>query len=283
MTRCFWKKSTARGWILMAFLASATTPGWAEQPAGERLSLPFGPGEELRYEIRWGLLKGGELTLGVATSEMLPPVDVPLDLAVGGTGPFWLFRGRAVSARWISLLYRVDDSIEGWVDTAELLPRYLEIHVEESGERGRRRVVYDHGAGVAHYHRHREFHRKRGPQSLDRLDPLESGAHDALSALYFLRRLPLASGDEVVLPVHENGKNRQVRVWAGAPETMHTPLGELEARPLRIQAQVEGKLASRKAMRLWIGTDSRRLPVRFEIDLAWGDLKGLLLEHRPAE
>ncbi len=254
--------------------------------AGAPLDLlppPFGPGETLRYEIKWGLIKGGELSLEVSKSSHDPVLDASLASLepVLDHDSYWRFRGTARSARWISTFYRVEDEIDGWVDSERFLPRFLEIRVAESNERGRRWVLYDHDEGVAHYRRRREFHRKRGPDSIDREDPMESGAHDALSSLFLLRRTELVAGAELTIPVHENGKNRLARIRVGEPEWVRVPVGEHEAWPLEIRAEIEGKLASKKAIRLWLGTGPRRLPLRFEIDLAWGDLTGTLVEESP--
>ena len=269
------------GFLLGTLAITATAVG--AKPALDLLPAPFGPGEVLRYEIKWGPIKGGELSLEVSRSSTAPELDASLaSLApVLEQESYWRFLGTARSARWISTFYRVEDEIDGWVDSERFLPRFLEIRVDESGERGRRWVLYDHEEGVAHYRRRREFHRKRGPDSLDREDPMESGAHDALSSFFLLRRAELSAGAELTIPVHENGKNRLARVRVGEPEVVRAPVGKREAWPLEIRAEIEGKLASKKAMRLWLGTGPRRLPLRFEIDLAWGDLTGTLVEESP--
>ena len=269
------------GILLGGLWIGASSFGTGASP--DLLPAPFGPGETLRYEIKWGVIKGGELSLEVEKSTSTPALDASLaSLApVLDHESYWRFRGTARSARWISTFYRVEDEIDGWVDSERFLPRFLAIRVDESSERGRRWVLYDHEEGVAHYRRRREFHRKRGPDSLDRQDPMESGAQDALSSFFLLRRAKLAAGAELTIPVHENGKNRLARVRVGEPEIIRAPVGEHEAWPLEIRAEIEGKLASKKAMRLWLGTGPRRLPVRFEIDLAWGDLTGTLVEESP--
>lgn len=253
-------------------LALAAFPGLAAPVQvvldNAHLACPFEPGEVALYEIRYGLLKGGEITLEVQ--------DGPGER---GDKP-WHLVGRAVSSKLVSVFYRVDDTIEGWVTPRTFLPQRLEMRVEESGERGTRQVIYDRQAGVAHYTRHRVFHKKHGPSSLDRQDDLHAEAQDALSFLYFLRCLELSPGAEVSIPLHENGKNRLARVTVGPPERTASSLGWLLATPLEVEVTVEGKLANKRALRVWLGQDPRRLPVRFEADLKFGKLKGLLAAQR---
>ena len=257
-------------WLVFGAVAGASEPN-----ALSCHRIPFAEGEQLVFEIRYGLIKGGDITLEVRSG---PDSEAGRDVEKQGT---WHFFGHAISAAWISSAYSVDDTIEGWIGGDDFLPRRLEIHVDESGERGMREVDYDHALGEAHYRRERTFHRKRGPSVLERKDALTPGSQDALSLFYFLRCLKLEPGMQLEIPLHENGKNRLARVSVEGVETVRTPLGSVAALPLEIDVVVEGKLANRRALRLWLGVDSRRLPVRLEADLAFGFLKGVLQSVEP--
>lgn len=242
----------------------APTVARSEDPS--QLSCPeaFEVGERAVYELWFGPLKAGEMTL-----EIVEPA---------GDG-VRRFRGRVVSSRLVNVFYRVDDRAESWVQRGSFLPLRLELEVDESGERGRRRVRYDHDAGVAQYHRHRTYHRKRGPSTIEREDPLPVGARDAVSLFFYLRCLDLEPGDTLEVPVHENGKNRQVRVRVGEAEMVATGLGRRRALPLEVGLLLEGsKLAAKRDLRLWLDADDRRLPLRFSADLAFGNLSGVLRE-----
>lgn len=262
--------------LCVVHFATLCVPAQAEEPSqapqiDARSACPFKPGEKIRYEIRYGLLKGGDITLEVRGG---PEIE--------GSEP-WHLVGRAVSSKLVSVFYEVDDGIEGWVAPRTFLPQRLEMTVEESGERGTREVVYDRAAGIAHYKRRREFHKKHGPSSLDREDELHAESQDALSFLYFLRCVELTPGAEFTVPLHENGKNRVALVKVGRPEEISIPLGDLLATPLELEVTVEGKLANKRALMVWIGEGPGRVPVRFEADLKFGKLKGLLAGYRLTE
>ena len=266
----------------------------AEPPPPRSGPAPFAEGEVALYELRYGPLKAGTLTLEVAPIDELPGAleSAP---ATGGTDAgtsagqkkdaeaFWRFVGRARSSSWISRFYRVDDSIEGWVERDSFRPRTLEIRVDESGERGTRHVLYDHDEGLARYERQRIYHRKRGPSMLTRDDPLDREAFDAFSLFFYLRTLALAPGDRLELPVHENGKNRRVQIDVVGLEEVATALGDRQALHLEIRWSLEGKLASRRAYHLWLANDDSRLPLRFAAELGFGSLRGVLQEVRTAE
>ena len=303
----FLKRLGSVVWTLLAAVAPGLADGPALGPA------PFEAGERAVYQIRYGPVVAGTMTLNVDTataadvsalnadvlgtvsdslSKEVPPdsggdsgavsdslsKEVPPD---SGGEPLWLFHGTAVSSGFVSVFYTVNDAIRGWVDPKNYRPRRLEIHVDESGERGRREVVYDPASGVAHYLRDRTFHRKRGPNRLERDDPLDPEAVDALSLFFHLRSLALAPGQEFGVMVHENGKNRPVRVAVAKRETISTPRGKVKTLPVAVRLILEGKLESQRAFRIWLSDDDRRVPVKFAAELAFGSVKGVLVEYAP--
>lgn len=231
------------------------------------LAAPFGPGEEAVYDIRYGLLNAGAISLTVSR-----------DPAGGG---LWRFAGQARSSGVVRVFYQVDDHIDCWVDPHSFLPRRLEITVDESGERGTRSVRYDHAAGVAHYRLHRSFHKKRGPKEEERRDPLPADAFDVVSALYRLRMLDTHDGDVFHLPVHDNGKSWLARIEVGATRRVAVAEGTRLAVPFAVQAELEDKLHSDRDYVVWLSDDRWRVPVRFEAHLRFGTLKGLLRSYRP--
>ena len=253
------------GLVLIPFEATWATASTTDAPCQNP---PFVDGEKIRYEIRYGFLRGGDITLeiveGPTASKRQP----------------WSIEGRAISSKLVSVFYRVDDTIRGWIEPREFVPSRLEMQVEESGERGTRTVIYDHEEKVAHYRRNRTFHRKRGPSLLERQDDLVPQSQDALSILYFLRCLAFEPGVEQRIPLHENGKNRVARVTVGSPEEVETTLGKRLGVPLEVHVTVEGKLANQRAIRVWLEPGPRRLPVRVEADLKFGKLQALLAGYR---
>ncbi|MEM8960770.1 MAG: DUF3108 domain-containing protein [Acidobacteriota bacterium] len=231
---------------------------------------PFSPGELAVFAVRWGPVKGGDISL-----EVRPLTELDGE-------PVWHFAGRAVSSGLVDALYPVDDSIEGLVDTAEFLPRLFEIRVDEKKERGRRTVIYDHDSGEARFELDRTFHKDDGPKQEQRVDELGPFAQDALSALYRLRMLPVRQvGKTYAVPIHEDGKNWQAEVTVGEVETLRdTPFGEIRAYPLELKVRFDGKLKTDRGMTAWIADAPHRALVRFRAGLKFGSLTGELRSFR---
>jgi len=248
--------------------ASAKTAA-KKSAAVEQLPAPYKTGELALYDVRWGLFKAGEIRL-----EVLPQARL-------SGRPAWHFAGKAQSSALVRVFYRAEDSFDSLVDQQSFLPVGLHIEVDESGERGERSVSYDHQQGIAHYLKDRTHH-KHGPKTTCRKDPLDSQALDVFAALYRLRTVELEPGKTVHLPVYDNGKSWIARVEVLPRTQINTGLGRQSAIPLRISSQIEGKLNSKKALRIWLSDDEHRVMLRFEAALGWGKLRAGLRGYRPA-
>lgn len=264
--------------------ASEPCPGSAESPSAAAarasdgsaqlspvatLPAPYRAGELALYDVRWGILKAGEIRLEVKPQARL------------SGRPVWHFAGRAESSALVRMFYRAEDSFESLVDQRSFLPVGLHIRVDESGEQGERSVFYDHRAGIAHYRKDRTRH-KRGPKTTCRKDPLDPQALDVIAALYRLRTVELEPGSTIHLPVYDNGKSWQARVEVLPRTEIKTGLGHRPALPLRVSSQIDGKLSSEKDLLIWLSDDPQRVMLGFEASLGWGKLRASLSGYRPA-
>ena len=118
------------------------------------------------------------------------------------------------------------------------------------------------------------------PQIVDREDDLDPSALDALSLLFMLRRVELREGEVFVQTIHEKGENRQARVEVVRRELVSTPLGPVRTIRVRARVPLGKKLETRRDTEVWISDDERRVIVRFDADLKFGSLKGVLASYR---
>lgn len=243
------------------------------------LEAPFAVGEEARFAVFFGALKVGEVkgTLGLKAA---PPPEIALT-ASAPSGDLWHFSGRAQSSKLISMFYRVDDRLQTWMNRETLLPHRQEMIVQETNERGTRRVLYDHPAGVAHFLRDRTFYRGKDPSVRIREDALLPNAFDTVSLFFHLRCFEAEVGELLVVPVHENGKNREVKIKVVRKGVIKTPLGKRDAIEVRVRIFFEGKLSTKQAFRVWVSNDEHKVPLRFVADFAFANLKGILVGYRP--
>ena len=101
--------------------------------------------------------------------------------------------------------------------------------------------------------------------------PISANTQDLVTAIYALRRLPLAVGKNFELNVSDSGLVYKIPVRVTAREQLKTVLGKVWC--FRIEPELFGanRLIEQKGdMTLWITDDSRRLPVRSQINLKIG-------------
>ncbi|MGI8789165.1 MAG: DUF3108 domain-containing protein [Pyrinomonadaceae bacterium] len=97
--------------------------------------------------------------------------------------------------------------------------------------------------------------------------PIPADTQDLVTAIYTLRRLPLAIGKTFELNVSDSGLVYKIPVRVMAREQQKTILGTVWC--FRVEPEVfgENRLVEQKGnMILWITDDARRLPVRSQIN-----------------
>jgi len=110
--------------------------------------------------------------------------------------------------------------------------------------------------------------------------PLVRDARDPISALFYVRTLPLAPGTHVVLPLTDNGRRSQLDVTVGATEMIVAGGRTWQAWKVapRITARVERQAPL--AIAAWLSADARRIPLVFDVTGPFGTVRGELTEYR---
>ena len=233
--------------------------------------LPFDRGETARYRVFW---RGGS-PMSLPAADIVFSVSAPSG-ALARSGETFQFEVTAVTAPWVSGFFEVRDRFLS-VTRADLLPT---MQVQDLRE-GRR--IIDR---VASFDPPRHIVRTaNGSAEAARTGtelPLSPGARDPLSAFYYARAYPLVAGSTVRIPVNDLGRSLRVELRAGGVETMAAE-GRAQS-VLRVDGRIEYRLDRRRDMRatLWMTTDTRRIPVRIDVDAPFGSFRAELVEYRAA-
>ena len=215
---------------------------------------PFSAGETLTFDIYWG---GGPLDL--------PAGSATLSVLEGREGADrWVFETRAATADWVSTFFQARDRFVTVTD-AVLLPTEHRREIREGRRRVDRRYVYDREA--------------RTVQTDQMTLPLgDAAARDALSALYYVRTVPLLPGAIVSVPMNDAGTPLLLQVHVGEVEDIEREDGSIAA--LRLEPRLTRRIEQRRpfVMTLWLTADERRIPVRAVVDAGFGALR-LELRH----
>ncbi|HUE85599.1 MAG TPA: DUF3108 domain-containing protein [Vicinamibacterales bacterium] len=210
---------------------------------------PFAAGESLAYDVYWD---AGPLDLPAGTAT--------LSVVEGREGADrWVFETRAETADWVSTFFEARDRFVT-VANAELLPVEHRREIREGRREVDRRYVYDRDAGIV----------QTGQMAL----PLgDAAARDALSALYYVRTLPLQPGSIVSVPMNEAGTRLMLQVQVGEVENIEREDRLVPA--LRLEPRVMRRIERRRPLviTLWMTPDERRVPLRAIVDAGFGVIR----------
>jgi len=234
---------------------------------------PFATGERARYDVQW--LNGPlDLTAGQITLSVVAPE--PRDLGASGEAPAWVFEVGVDTAPWVSRFFEARDRFRTAADTA-LRPLLHQRELREGRRSVDRVYAYDPAGRRVSSGDTPASARQPGALTL----PLPPGARDALTALWYVRTLPLAPGYSVALPLNEAGRNLALTVGVPARETITVDGSQVSA--LRVEPRFTARIQRRQAIAstLWLSDDARRVPLVVEVAAGFGRLRLKLVDYRP--
>jgi hypothetical protein len=241
-------------WTPQAIAALDVDSGPPPPPPGRA---SFAVGETATFDVYWDS----------------GPMNVPAGIAVltvqeGREGAErWRFETRAETANWVSSFFQARDRFITITDR-DLLPVEHQREIREGRRQVDRRYRYDRAGNTV----------QTGEMTL----PLGgAAARDALSALYYVRTLPLAPGTIVSIPLNEAGTSLTLQVSVGEPEEIAHGGGRVRA--LRLEPRVMRRIERRRPLTItmWLSADDRRIPLRAIIDAGFGRIRLELREYRP--
>ncbi|MFB0517318.1 MAG: DUF3108 domain-containing protein [Candidatus Neomarinimicrobiota bacterium] len=215
----------------------------------------FLKGETLIYTAGFSLFSAGKTIMEVAGRDTTDP-----DMALHITS-------RTETAPFFDHIYRIRDRVDLWLDQSTLELRRMERDIQEGRFERKDTTTVDRQAGLI-------FTRK------DTLI-IEGPVFDPVGAVYYLRTLPLAIGDEIYLSIFNGKQLRKVAIAVSGKEVVKVPMGEFECLVLKPMPLDRRRLTKVDGlMHLWLATNERRTPVRLEQTTSFGTMVLRLLEVR---
>ena len=224
---------------------------------------PFPSGEALRYRISWRLSPAGEGRIQV---EHHSPAD--------GL-PYWEATVKAASNGFVSKLFPVNDTLISRFDHGAMCSQFL------------RKTLHE---GPRHRSIRIDFQKERQMAVLEETDPnhgrlvrqaensIPKCAYDLVSALFYVRSLPLEVGRTFQVPVNDGSKTLPIQVEVQAEEEVRTGAGDFTA--LRVEPTIVGGylFQGRGRLHIWFSDDPQRLPIQIRARLWVGTITAVLEE-----
>jgi hypothetical protein len=261
-----------RGLISLAalFAAATTTTSWAQStpasptaaqtvvaPAVNRAKVPFGPGERMEYDVRFGAIKVGNARMEVVGLDNL--------------------RGRSAwhTAFWVqggNFLYRVNDVYESWIDAETLSSLRFVQELEEGGKNTERRFEIFPERSVFI-----QTSKKPAKEEQSVSQPLDDG-----SFLYFIRTIPLEVGQTYDFHRYFRPDRNPVRIRVLRKERVRVPAGTFNAIVLQPVIKTKGIFSENGRAEVWLSDDDRRIMLQLKSKLSFGSLNLFLKSYVPS-
>lgn len=242
--------------LLVGTLGAAPEDSLPPAPA-EGAAVPWKIGEYFQFSIDWNGLNGGNSLMQVQNIQRVDGRRV------------YRIVSKAESNSFVSKFYKVRDRIESYVDAESLYSRRFIKHLREGSYKKDMEIRFNQADGKALY------------ADGDTLD-VPPGAHDVLSAFYYVRTVPLPDGATIVIPTHDNKKSYQMEVRVLKRERIQVPAGTFPCVLVEPLLKSEGVFRSKGSIYVWLSDDERRIPVLVKSKVPIGSISVSLTDMRLA-
>lgn len=209
--------------------------------AAAPLPVAFAPGERLDYQVRagrFGTVGRAEMRVGRDT-----------------------LRGRAVwrldfDMKGKVLLFGVESRTRSWIDPSTMTSlRYTELRKGPGADRDEAVDVFA------------ADHAWRAEDGTEGAAPCDAPL-DELSFIYFIRTMPLRTGETTTLDRHFDVARNPVTIRVVGRGTLRTPAGEFDVVRVDMEVRDPEHVDRMSTVRLWLSDDARRIPVRMETSVS---------------
>ena len=212
----------------------------------------FTVGEKLTFDIDWGFSTVGSATLAI-----------PRIINYKGRNVYEVHT-QAKSNDFISKIYKVDDQVISYIDTAGIFSMRIEKRLNEGNWRYNREFILDQEKLLAYSRR-------------DTVK-IPEYCQDILSAFYYVRTQKLEVGKVLEVPNYDNGKIYNVFVEIQKKQQVRVPAGKFNCFVIEPKLKSEGLFKHQGSIKVYITDDERRLPVLMITKVVFGEIVARLVK-----
>jgi Protein of unknown function (DUF3108) len=222
-------------------------------PAAGEPTVPFGVGERLTYDVKFGFVHVGEGSMEIIGVETVRGKDA------------WHTRFEAKGGL---PFYHVDDMLESWIDTGDFNSLRF---IQDTDEGGKTREYH-----YEIYPDRAMFQEGTKPEEESVPNPLDDG-----SFLYFIRTVPLEVGQSYEFNRYFRPDRNPVVVKVLRRERITVPAGVFDAIVIRPVIKSKGIFAEKGEAQIWLSDDKDRIMLQMKSKTKIGSLNLFLKSHRP--
>ncbi len=245
----------AMGLMVLASIGFFQPRQLRAEPTG---SIPFTPGERLRFSLRWTVVPAGEAILEVLPIKTIDGQKV------------YHFRLTAETNAFIDMFYKVRDRIDAFasIDMTRAVRYHHKQH--EGDNRKDVEVQFDWQRDLAFFSDGRT----------DRETEIKPGTFDPLSVFYYSRLADFKTDGLIRCPVSDGKKCVDGQARIIKKETIKVISGKYETYLIEPDLKHVGGVFEKSKdakIRLWVTADEKHLPVKIASKVAIGSFVGELM------
>jgi len=221
------------------------------------LSSLFPVGEKVVLSASFFGVEAGRVQLGIKSEKLVNGREVYHFYALGKTSSLF------------SLVYKVRDSIESLWSPKSKKPLTLAFDVDETKQKYKTRSYFDWNNKKADYFEE-GWHKKKGDYRRKKTWKLPNSGQDILSAIFYVRTLPLKVGQVYKFNVMEDEKIIQAQLRVDREEILKTNIGSLSALVLKPNFKTKGKFKKVGDISIWVSNDKYKQLLRVESKIKIG-------------
>lgn len=240
---------------LLVALSLLVAPAGAALAQGGRLSVPYGVGERLEYDVHFGKVRVGSGAMEVAG----------LDEVRGRETWHTVFTVQG----GLKFVYRVNDRYESWIDTRT----GNSLRYKQDLSEGRRDVERN----FEFFPERAVFTENAEPEKPSVRNPLDDG-----SFIFFLRTIPLTVGETYTFERYFLPDRNPVTIRVLRRERIRVPAGEFDAIVIQPVIKSKGIFSENGHAEVWLSDDDARIMLQMKSALSFGSLNLYLSSYRRA-
>ncbi|MDH5581553.1 MAG: DUF3108 domain-containing protein, partial [Bdellovibrionales bacterium] len=220
---------------------------------------------KLFYEVRYMGIKAGYIQL--LTHK---PKEIDNKLS-------YHFEAKLKTADYYRYIYRLEDSVETFVDVDKFLPLKYTLLQRESSQTVDDLQIFDHEKRKT-YHWYKRI--KRGIPTDRKIQKyIPQYMQDSFSALFFVRGLDMVKGKTYRFPVVTRGKIWVLSMEISNYEKVEVMGKQVDAIKIKAQTRFHGALKKKGDIIFWFSNDKYKRMLKFSANIKIGSVKGVLVEE----
>lgn len=216
----------------------------------------FNVGETLKYEVKYGLVKGGEAMMGIS-------------LFPSGTSYVYHVKAIAYTTGMAKKIAQVYDIYESYIDIQTGYPIKAIRNIRENNYKRYDEVLY--------------YQSENYVISLNKgVFEVPANALDVLSAFYYTRRFlfdqEFSKGQTITLTTFFEGKILPIKIKFKEKDKIKTNFGKVECLKFVPIIEEDSPFKKEDDMEIWFSNDGNYVPVKIRLDASIGSIKCDLIE-----